>query len=137
MITRFIENLSFESWLVKKTKALKLLFYGFSGLFLFLLVGFYYQLGPFYTTDTVEYLKLAQAVKNGFFPHSAYYSPGFSSLIGIVSRFLGIKVIEAILLLNIVLSVSTFLLLYQLVKKTTYKGKPYNMAILFFSLFLL
>ena len=105
----------FKKFILKviSIKELKLILY--SVFFLFV-IKFLFDFGPFYTSDTIDYLKMANDVSLGFFPHSPSFSPGYPFLIGLISKLFvssGIKSVFYLVFIFIFLSV---FITYRIVK---------------------
>lgn len=113
----------FRNLFANKIKLLELLFYFISILFFTTIVLFVFRLGPFYTTDTINYLEMAQKVVNGLFPHSSFLSPGYPFFIGIISKLFSISEVNVLRLGVFSFILSAFLVTYQIVKLNYSKEK--------------
>ena len=82
----FISEIKKIVLIIFSSKKQKSLFYLGLVVFFLLLIKFLFEFGPFYTTDIVDYSRMAKDVSNGFFPHSPSFSPGYPFFIGITSK---------------------------------------------------
>jgi hypothetical protein len=103
---------------MNKNRVLERLFYVVVALFFVTIVLFLFHLGPFYTRDTINYLQKAQDVANGNFPHSGALSPGYPFFIGIISKWLLLNEANSLRLGVIVFILSSFFVLFHIVKNS-------------------
>ena len=92
------------------------LFYLGLALFLLLLIKFLFDFGPFYTTDIVDYSRMAKDVSNGFFPHSPSFSPGYPFFIGITSKLFSMHESKSVFFWVFILISSSIIFTYNFIK---------------------
>ena len=106
----------FKNFFASKIKTLELLFYFMSVFFFTTIALFVLRLGPFYTTDTINYLEMAQKVAKGLFPNSPFLSPGYPFFVGIISKLFSTSEVNVLRLGVFIFILSAFFVFYQIVK---------------------
>ena len=106
------KKIGFKIYLNKKQK----LFYLGLALFFLLLIKFLFGFGPFYTTDIVDYSRMAKDVSNGFFPHSPSFSPAYPFFIGITSKLFRIHESKSVFIWVFILISSSIIFTYNFIK---------------------
>jgi len=103
-------------------KKQKLLFYLGLAVFFLLLIKFLFEFGPFYTTDIVDYSRMAKDVSKGFFPHSPSFSPGYPFFIGITSKLFSMHESKSVFFWVFILISSSIIFTYNFIK-LSYKNE--------------
>jgi hypothetical protein len=97
-------------------KKQKSLFYLGLAVFFLLLIKFLFEFGPFYTTDIVDYSRMAKDVSKGFFPHSPSFSPGYPFFIGITSKLFSMHESKSVFFWVFILISSSIIFTYNFIK---------------------
>ena len=107
--------------------------YFLMGLFFAAIFKFIEDFGPFYSTDTINYLAMAKTVTNGFFPQSPCFSPGFPFFLSCISFIAPITEATAIYPSFYIIFFLSFVAIHFLVKLTLSNEKKSFFTLIIFS----
>ncbi len=95
-------------------------------LFLLLLLGYFYYLGPSYTTDTINYIQMASNVKEYLFPYSASLSPGYPFLLGLTANLFHISIEYSLYFWASFFIIFSYLLINKITKQIIVKDEFFH-----------